>query len=150
MQALKRTDVAIQLVDAYIKQIEDEYRGHEDEAGSLVLVLKIYKMSLRQKHKREVISPDMLATYKHGVRQAELLLNNLTENEPELMVGWYIGIEAQNAAQRLANILWELVLELTQQIMATEAMFPELKPAFDRERRQYRKMLEEAREAEAL
>jgi hypothetical protein len=126
------------------------YADDLTETDRPIVVLKIYEWHLRRYRDRKPLNPDQMATSKHGIRQAELLLHDIWENVPEDMQGWYMGCKERNQAQRLANLLWQIVMELTKEIQANEALYPELKFAFDRERAQYRQMLEEAREAEAF
>ena len=84
-----------------------------------------------------------LETIKHCVRQAEIILQDIQENEPVMMIGWYMGCIATNPAQRLCNVLSSLLLELTKEIVHTEEQYPELKFAFDRERASYRRLKNE-------
>ena len=143
-------EMQVNIVRAYRKHIEEIYPDKADGADRLILVLKIYEWHLRRYRDRKAATLEQLQTLKHGIRQAELLLHEIFENVPEDMQGWHMGCKERNQAQRLANLLWEIVLELTKEIQANEALYPELKFAFDRERAQYRRMLEEAREAEAF
>jgi hypothetical protein len=142
--------IQLRAVRAYLVWVDELYPDKVDGADRLILVLRIYEWQLRRSAKPMPVNPDQMATLKHGVRTAENLLHDIQENEPAMMKDWYLGCTPQNQAQRLAHLLWEIVLELTKEIQANEALYPELKFAFDRERAKYRRMLEEAREAEAF
>ena len=142
--------VRLNIVRAYINYITELYPNEEDGADRLLLVLRIYRWHLGRSGIHRPLSFDHLQMAKTGVRQAELILQDIQENEPELMNGWYAGCPASNQGQHLANLLCELILEFTQTIIANENLFPELKQAFDRERAEYRRMKHEAEKAESL
>jgi hypothetical protein len=131
-------------VRAYIAWVKELYPNKEDGADRLLMVLQIYEWQLRRAKDRKPVNPDQMATLKHGIREAELLYSDIIENEAEEMSGWYAGCVPTNQAQRLCNLLCELILEFTQEVIANEALYPALKPMFDRERAQYRKLKEEA------
>jgi hypothetical protein len=143
-------EIQLRAVRAYMDWVDKLYPDKIDGADRLILVLRIYEWQLRRSAKPKPVNPDQMGTLKHGVRTAEILLNDIQENEPEMMKDWYLGCTPQNQAQKLANLLWQLVMSFTAEIQENEALYPELKFAFDRERAQYRRMLEEAREAEAF
>jgi hypothetical protein len=143
-------EMQVNIVRAYRKHIEEMYADNFAEADRLILVLKIYEWHLRRYRDRKPLNPDQMVTSKYGIRHAELLIHDIWENVPEDMQGWYMGCKERNQAQRLANLLWQIVMELTKEIQANEALYPALKPMFDRERAKYRRMLEDAGEAEAF
>jgi hypothetical protein len=63
------------------------------------------------------------------------------------MQGLHVGCNAQNAPQNLANVLWKIVLSLTQRYRKMRALYPALKLMFDSQRAAYRRMKEEAEQA---
>ena len=137
-------ELQLNIVRAYISWVRELYPNEEDGADRLILVLRIYEWHLRRYAQRKPATPDQIATLKHGIRQAEILLLDIFENEPAMMAGWYLGCIEKNEAQRLANLLSQLSLELTKEVIANEALYPALKPMFDRERAEYRRMKAEA------
>jgi hypothetical protein len=139
--------IQLNAVHAYIAWVRDLYPNEEDGADRLILVLQIYEWQLRRYKNLKPVNPDQMATLKHGIRTAELILDDIWVNEPEMMQGWYMGCPSQNEAQRLANLLWQITLEFTKEIQANEELYPALKPMFDRERAEYRRMKDEAEEA---
>jgi hypothetical protein len=118
------------------------------EAGRFVTVLKIYRWHLHRFDKHQAATPDELGTLKHGVRTAEIILAELKENCPIELEQWYAGCEPSNYAQRFSNHLSAIIAALSEEITANEALYPELKFAFDRERESYRQMKQDAEEAE--
>jgi hypothetical protein len=136
--------IQLNAVRAYIDWVHELYPNKEDGADRLILVLQIYEWQLLRSAKPKPVNPDEMATLKHGVRTAELVLNAIQENEPARMQGWYLGCTPQNQAQKVANLLWEIVMSFTAEIQENEALYPALKPMFDGERAAYRRMLEEA------
>jgi hypothetical protein len=142
--------IQLNTVRAYSAHIKALYPNEEDGADRLLMVLRIYEWHLVRYQTNLPATLDQLGTLKHGIRQGELLLLDIQENEPELMEGWRVGCTSTNEAQFLANLLWELIMSLTQEIVHTEELHPGLKAEFDRERAEYRVMLEDALEAEAL
>lgn len=147
---LEINQVSLQVVTAYIAHIKSLYPDPDDGAERLLLVLRIYRWHIARYHENTAVTFDELMTLKHGIRETELLLEDIFESEPQRLQGWYHGRKPENQAQRLVNLLSELILELTKEIQANEDLFPELKFAFDRERAQYRASLEAAREAEQI
>jgi len=140
----------LKVCTAYITWVEELYADNPHEADRLLLVLKIYQWQLRRSANPKPVNPDQMATLKHGVRQAEILMEDIHENESEDMKDWYLGCKENNQAQRLVNLLWEIVMSLTAEIQENEALYPALKPMFDRERAAYRRMKEAADEAMSL
>jgi hypothetical protein len=151
MQTLfEKNQISLKLLGAFISHIEDRYpdeASRKDGADNLLTVLRIYKWHLMQYAQCKAATWDQLATLKHGAREAELILVDILENESARMAGWYSGGTAKNTAQRIANMLSQIILELTKEITLNEEIYPELKDAFDRERESYRKMKSEAEEA---
>lgn len=147
---MSRTQLRLNILRAYISHVQNLYPNEEDGADRLLLVLRIYEWHLNRMHSKHSVSFDQLTMLKTGVRQAELLLNDILLNESNNMTNWFAGCTAENTAQELANLTSEVIEELTQEIAANEALYPELKFVFDRERAQYRARYEEAVEAEAL
>jgi hypothetical protein len=142
--------IQLNAVRCYIDWVRELYPNEEDGADRLILVLKIYEWQLRRYKNLKPLNSDQMATLKHGIRTAELLIHDIWENEAEMMQGWYLGCTPQNEAQKLANLLWQITLEFTKEIQANEELYPALKPMFDRERAEYRKLLEDAREADRI
>jgi hypothetical protein len=143
-----KNEVSLRLIKLYIKHIEELFADDPKDAENLLMVLQCYKHSLLRRSKPHAVDFDWLWLLKHNLRQAENILVEILEDGPDLMAGWFMGRKATNPAQHLSNVLTELILEFTKEIVQTEAMFPELKPAFDRERSEYRRMKEEAEEAQ--
>lgn len=137
-------------VRAYIDWVGQLYADKPYEADRLILVLRIYEWQLRRAVTPKPVNPDQMATLKHGVRTAENLLNDIQENEPARMQDWCFGCTPQNQAQKLANLLWEIVMSLTAEIQENEQLYPALKPMFDRERAEYRRMKRAALEADRI
>ena len=144
---LTKTELSLRLVDSFIEHVKAVYPNLDNGADRLVLILRIYRLSLRRRMNPSATRIEILASLKHGIREAELLLEDIWENESQMMAGWLWGIPANNPAQQLANLLWEVVMTLTQEVMAIEAMFPGMRQGFDREREQYRKMKSDSEEA---
>jgi hypothetical protein len=71
-----------------------------------LMVLRIYEWQLVRLQRNLQATLDQLGTLKHGIRQGELLLLDIQENEPELMAGRHLGSTSSNDAQFLANLLW--------------------------------------------
>jgi len=140
--------IQLNTVRAYSAHIKALYPAEEDGADRLLMVLRIYEWQLVRFQRNLPATLDQLGTLKHGIRQGELLLVDIQENEPELMAGWDVGCSPSNDAQFLANLLWELILSLTKEIVQTEELHPGLKEQFDRERAEYRVMLSDALESE--
>ena len=148
MQTLQdQSKLSLQILKAYIEYIKDLYKENPAEASNLLLVLDIYKCHLMLLPKRKAASGETLQMFKHGVRMAGNLIEEIIENEPLRAQGWYWGCTPTNQVQRLANILCEIIMELTKIIAANEALYPHLKDAFDRERAEWYAMAEAAREA---
>ena len=144
---LTKTELSLRLVNSYIEHVRAVYPNLDNGADRLVLILRIYRLSLRRRMKPSAARIEILASLKHAIREAELLLEDIWENESQMMAGWFWGIEPNNPAQQLANLLWEVVMSLTQEAMAIEATFPGMREVFDREREQYRKMKSDSEEA---
>ena len=144
---LTKTELSLRLVNSYIEHVRAVYPNLNNGADRLVLILRIYRLSLRRRMKPSAARIEILASLKHAIREAELLLEDIWENESQMMAGWFWGIEPNNPAQQLANLLWEVVMSLTQEAMAIEATFPGMREVFDREREQYRKMKSGSEEA---
>ena len=144
---LTKTELSLRLVNSYIEHVRAVYPNLDNGADRLVLILRIYRLSLRRRLKPSAARLEILASLKHAIREAELLLEDIWENESQMMAGWFWGIEPNNPAQQLANLLWEVVMSLTQEAMAIEATFPGMREVFDREREQYRKMKSDSEEA---
>ena len=136
--------IQLNAVRAYIAWVRELYPDEVDGADCLILVLRIYEWQLRRYALNRPATLDELSTLKHGIGEAEILINAIHENEPASMQGWYIGCNPTNQAQRLCSLLWQLVMSLTQEIVETERQHPALKPAFDRERAEYRRLKNEA------
>lgn len=135
---LSKYEVSRRLITLYIEHIESLYADNPKDAEKLVTILKVYKHSLKRRTKPQPVDFDWLWLLKHNLRQAENVLVEILENEPELMLGWFMGCKATNPAQHLSNVLTEIILEFTKEIMQTESMFPHLKAEFDKERAEYR------------
>lgn len=120
---------------AYQARIRETFPVPTYESEKFLLILRIYEWQLKRRQAKKAATWDELATLKHGVRQAEWFIHELQDRT-----------EHDDIAKEIHEVLWEIVVELTQDIMANEALYPELKPAFNREREQYRRMKEEAEE----
>ena len=144
---IAKHQVELNVCRAYFRYVEQR-KTPDDSTQDLLLVLQIYEWQLLRKSKRIPLKLDQLSTLKHGIRLAERIHLSTIEAEPSLMAGWYAGYIPNNQPQMMANLLCELILEFTKEIVANEALYPELKFAFDRERAQYRTMLYDAQEAD--
>jgi hypothetical protein len=145
--------IQLNICDAYLAWVRELYPNEEDGADRLILVLRIYRWHLHRyaiHATPKALTLNQLQMFKTCIRTAELLIADIHENEPEMMSGWYMGCLTDNQAQRLANLMWEICLELTKEIQANEELYPDLKPAFDRERATYRRMKFEAEQAMSL
>lgn|ERR1700733_493011 len=140
-------EIQLRAVRAYIAWVKELYPNEEDGADRLIHVLRIYEWQLRRSAKPKPVNPDQMGTLKHGVRTAEILCHDIQENEPEMMKDWYLGCTPQNQAQKLANLLWQIVMAFTAEIQENEQLYPALKPMFDKERADYRAMKDAADEA---
>jgi hypothetical protein len=120
------------------------------DGSRFIMVLKIFKWQLIRRDRHIVVTLDELGTLKHGVRTAELVLENLHETEAESLEDWHFGCSPQNPAQNFANSVWTIILSFTAEISQIEAHHPHLKAEFDRERAAYRAMKDAAEEAESL
>lgn len=145
---LSKNEVSLRLIRLYIAHIESLFTDDPKDAEKVTMVLQVYKLSLIRRSKPHAVDFDWLWLLKHNLRQAEDILVEILENEQECMQGWFMGCQATNQLQHLSNVLSELILEFTKEIVQTEEMFPHLKPEFDRERSEYRRMKAEAEEAE--
>jgi len=141
-------EIQLRAVRAYIAWVEQLYPNKEDGADRLILVLRIYEWQLRRYALNKPATLDQLGTLKHGIRTAEILINAIHENEAEMMEDWRLWCKPKNQAQSLCSLLWKIVTALTQEVQETERRYPELKDAFDSERASYRKMKDEAEEAD--
>jgi hypothetical protein len=110
----------------------------EQDEERFLMVLKIREWQLRRVCKSDVLKMEHLPTLRHGVRTAELVLHSLQDRPPS------------PEAAELTSLLWMIVMQLTVEIVRTEEQFPHLKDAFDRERAEYRRMYDEAVEADAF
>jgi hypothetical protein len=140
-------EIQLNAVRAYITWVKELYPDEEDGADRLIKVLKIYEWQLLRYKNLKPVNPDQMATLKHGIRTAELVLESIQENEAEMMQDWYLGCTPQNEAQKLANLLWQITMSFTAEVHENESLYPALKPMFDKERAEYRRMKEEADEA---
>jgi hypothetical protein len=140
-------EIQLNAVRAYIAWVRELYPNEEDGADRLILVLQIYEWQLLRYKNLKPVNPDQMATLKHGIRTAELILEDIQANQPEMMQNWYLGCTPQNEAQRLANTLWQITMAFTAEVQENESLYPALKPMFDRERAEYRRMKEAADEA---
>ena len=137
----------LNICTAYLAWVRELYPNEEDGADRLITVLRIYRWQLRRYVKQAIPAPltlDQIQMYKTGIRISECLLEDINENEPEAMHGWYWGSHEQNQAQRLANILCDLIMEFTKEITEAELQHPALKKQFDDERAEYRAMKDAA------
>jgi hypothetical protein len=136
--------IQLNAVRAYIDWVRKLYPTEEAGAASLIMVMQIYEWHLRRYQLKSPATLDELSTLKHGIREAEILIHAIHDNEPSRMQGWYLGCNPANQAQSLCSLLWQLVMSLAQEIVETEGQHPALKPMFDRERAEYRRMKTEA------
>ena len=142
--------IQLRAVRAYIDWVDELYPDKKDGADHLILVLKIYEWQLRRFALNKPATLDQLGTLKHGIRTAEIVINAIHENEAELMKDWRLWSKPKNQAQSLCSLLWQIVMSLAAEVQENEALYPELKAEFDKERAQYRQMKEAADEAMAL
>jgi hypothetical protein len=130
------SQIQLNVVRAFTKHVQEQYPDPTYESKKLLLVLQIYEWHLVRFSKKKACIFDELSTLKHGVRQAELFIVEIAENPSE------------SGTQLWAELLQAIVMDLTEEIAANEALYPEMKPAFDRERARYRQMKQDAEEAE--
>jgi hypothetical protein len=134
----------LNIVKAYIAHVQELYADEPHEVSRLILVLQIYEWQLRRYRLKKAATLDQLGTLKHGIRTAELILEDVHDNEPQRMQGWFFGCSPKNEAQRLCSLLWQIVVSLTREIVEVERMHHAMKPQFDEERARYRHMKQEA------
>ena len=129
-------EIQLNVCAAYIAHVKEKFPVQTYESNKLLLILEIYQWHLKRFAQEKACTYDQLMTLKTGIRQSEVLLRHIAVND------------RPREAQHLSKLLWAIILELTKEVDANERLYPELKPEFDRERAQYREMLEDALEAE--
>jgi hypothetical protein len=142
---------SLELLDKVLGITEHAYAKNKDiSGGRFIQVLKIYRWHLLRAERCIPATLDQLGTLKHGIRTAERILESLAVEAADDLEGWYLGCSPANNIHRFANTLWAIIMALTAEVQENERLYPELKDAFDRERANYRKMKDEAEEAESL
>ena len=127
--------IELNVCNAYIAYLKDKFPVPSYESKKFMFILEIYRWQLRRRVRNIPLKLDQLDTLKTGVRNAEDFLLMIDGGSPRAV------------AEEIAEILRSIILELTEEIVVNEELYPELKPAFDLERRQYRAMREAALEA---
>ena len=135
---ISREQIELNVHNLYIEQVREQFPAGSYYSNRYLLILQIREWQLKRRLRKIPLLLDQLGTLKHGIREAERFLHEIANGEPK----W--------VAEEIADILCAIILELTKEVVHTEERYPELKPEFDRERAQYRKMLAEAEEAERL
>lgn len=142
--------VKIGVLEGFLEVVEAAHKeSPEITTSRLILVLGVYRWHLRRRHKgsMKALPLEHLDMVKTAIRNAESILHDLREEHAEEMAGWHLGCNPANRSQQFANALWRIVMDLTIEVQENERLYPELKPVFDRERKQYRKRLGESQEA---
>lgn len=134
---ISREQIELNVCRGYIQRVQETFPAGAYYADRYLLILQIREWQLKRHLKRVPVTLDELPTLKHGIRSAELFLEQINGGEPR----WVAG--------EIAGILCAVILEFTKEIVHTEELHPELKPAFDRERAQYRAMRADALEGES-
>ena len=116
----------------YIRHVREIFSTSTYESDRFILILQIREWQLKRRVRNLPLSLDNLQTLKTGIREAEVFLHSLTGGQPK------------SVADEIADILRLVILELTKEIIHTEEMYPALKPIFDRERAEYRRIKDEA------
>jgi hypothetical protein len=142
---LDKQPYSLELLDKVLGITERAHAENKDiSGGRFIQVLKIYRWHLQRVERGIPATLDQLGTLKHGIRTAEIILESLAVEEAEAIEGWYLGCAPQNNIHRFANTLWAIIMALTAEIQENERLYPALKPMFDRERSEYRRMKDEA------
>ena len=111
MKQLNHSDFSHSLTALYVTRFEHGFlRGSR---------LSVRLRQLLEAYEHRVSSPRSygLAETEATVKLAAALLEDLLQDFPGLMLGWVPGAGAANEAQSLANLLNEIVLELSQPIV---------------------------------
>lgn len=140
-------DLKIELIRLTTRQIHENYTGQEDDAeqtDTLLGVLHIYELALVTEQQKLPTSFENIKWIKQSIRDAGCLLVDLGQGEPDLMRGWYHGAEPINLAYAIANLLSRIILELSGIVWGFEQHYPEMKEAFDAERRHHAKQIQDA------
>jgi hypothetical protein len=133
---ISTAQIELNTCNAYIAHLNDIFTVPTYESKQLLLILEIYRWQLRRKVRSIPLKLDQLATLKTGVRNAENFMVMIDGGSPRAV------------AEEIAEILRSIILELTKEIVVNEELYPHLKSAFDEERRAYRKMRNDAIEAD--
>ena len=114
----KEEGLALRILKEYIEFIQELYADDPVSARPLIAVFEIYECSLARSSQDRAPTLDQLAAVVQGIGWARRLLNEIIDNEPLRVWGWYWGCKPANRVQRLVSILSELVMDMTQEITA--------------------------------
>ena len=117
------------------------------KVDNLVLVLQIFRHTLRARAKNKHPSLEWIETMKTGIRMAANFLETLGRLEEDAIGDWQEGQPVTNDQQGLAGILVACVRTLDAEITRAEVFYPEMTTYFQQERDAYYTMRFEAKEA---
>jgi hypothetical protein len=142
MKMLPIEQVRINLANLLIEQVQEQYpdadaASYTDLAGMFLSVLAIYKDELVQLRDNLPGDHERLAELKDGIRKAADCLEALFADHADSIQGWHYGATPKNMVQHYTNVLNRVILELTESVIAIEALYPEDKWLFDSERAGY-------------
>lgn len=138
MTPTDKLELKLQLVQATVRQIHENYTGAEDEAEQidrLLGVLSIYELSLMRQKLSMPTTEKQIQWVKQSIRDAGCLLVDLGQDEA--MQGWYHGATPKNVSFAVANLLSRIILELSAEVNGFESNYPERKQEFDAGRRHH-------------
>ncbi len=111
MKQLNHHDFFHSLTMFYVSRFEQGFLRGSRLVVKLRQVLEAYQ--------QKVSSPERygVAETKATVKLAVALLEDFQTDFPELMLGWIPGVGEANDAQKLANLLNEIVWEMSQPVL---------------------------------
>jgi hypothetical protein len=130
-----REQIELNVCRAYIRRVQEKFPSGTYMSNRFLLILQIREWQLKRRLRKIPLKIDELSTLKTGIREAEIFLHEIAGGEPK----W--------VAEEITEILCAVILELIKEVVHTEEALPHLKPYFDRERAEYRRMKLEAEEA---
>jgi hypothetical protein len=155
MKMLPIEQVRINLANLLIEQVREQYpdadaASYTDLAGMFLSALAIYKDELVKLRDNLPGDHERLAELKIGIRKAVDCLEALYADYADYMQGWHYGATPKNMVQHYANVLNRVILELTESVIAIEALYPEDKWLFDSERAGYFRVRQQWAEQDRL
>ena len=155
MKMLPIEQVRINLANLLIEQVREHYpdadvRANTDLAGTFLNALDIYKDELVRLRDNLPGDHERLAEVKIGIRKAADCLEALYADQADSIQGWHFGASPKNMVQHYANVLNRVILELTESVLAIEALYPEDKWLFDTERAGYASVRQQWAEQDRL